>query len=265
MYHSIADEAAPRFERFVVPPHRFAAQLERLSERGYVGLTVSQLVGRARAGSPLPPRVVALTFDDGYADFSTTALPLLHRYGFPATLYVATAYVGGSSRWLVRERETQRPMLSWEQILAAQNAGIEIGAHSHDHAALDVLAPGQLLYEVRHCRALLEARLGGPVTSFAYPFGYASRMVKRAVAEAGYTSACAVGYRLSEPGGDPLNLQRCIVTRETQGAALDRLLELGQPRRAAAVALSRPAWRAVRRIAAYRHGSRSAVGAVAYE
>jgi hypothetical protein len=44
-----------------------------------------------------PPQSVLVTFDDGYRDNLTNALPLLVRYGIRATFFIATGYVGGNS------------------------------------------------------------------------------------------------------------------------------------------------------------------------
>src|SRR3954449_3067340 len=117
MYHSIAREAGRRFRPFVVAPEQFAEQIAYLDQAGYTPLTVSELVRAwAYRGIGLPTRPVVVTFDDGFADFHTAALPVLARYGFSATLYVATGYIGDTSRWLAAEGEGERPMLTWAQL-----------------------------------------------------------------------------------------------------------------------------------------------------
>ncbi len=100
MYHSVSTTNNAKFSPFTVPPARFAEQMAYLSEQGYTPLTVTHYMQAAARGSMLPARPVVLTFDDGFEDFFTAALPVLQRYHFPATLYVATAFVGKTSRWL---------------------------------------------------------------------------------------------------------------------------------------------------------------------
>ena len=69
-------------------------------------MTVSQFVYALTQNRYMfPARPVLLTFDDGFADFYTEALPLLQQYSFVATLYVTTAFINGTSRWLQRERD----------------------------------------------------------------------------------------------------------------------------------------------------------------
>lgn len=69
----------------------FASRLELLASLGANVLPLGEALDRLRAGT-LPPRAVALTFDDGFFDFRERAWPLLRRYGFPATVYLTTYY-----------------------------------------------------------------------------------------------------------------------------------------------------------------------------
>jgi len=210
MYHSVSHSAAPRFRRFVVPPDTFARQMEFLRQNDYRALTVSQFIAQ-REQLTSSARIVVLTFDDGFADFYADALPILQQFGFAATLYVTTQFVGATSRWLTREGEATRSLLTWEQLATLARAGIEIGAHSHSHAALDTLAPRAAQQEIARPKEILEQRLGVSVTSFAYPFGYYTRAVKKMVQAAGYTSACAVKYTASSLRDDPFALARLLV------------------------------------------------------
>lgn len=228
MYHSIAVVDNRRFQPFAVPPRVFATQMAYLHQHGYTPVTVTQLMqiyaGHAETDKQFPERPVVLTFDDGFADFFTHALPILQQYRFRATLYVPTAFVGQTSRWLRREGEQARPMLTWEQIREIHNAGIECGGHTHHHVQLDILPPSRANEEIRQCKQLLEQHLGHPVFSFAYPFGYYTRSAKQCVQDAGYTSACAVGHRISSVHSDPLALTRFIVKPTTTLADFQGLL-----------------------------------------
>jgi peptidoglycan/xylan/chitin deacetylase (PgdA/CDA1 family) len=69
----------------------FESRLERLRLGGYRVLPLGEAVARLRAGT-LPPRSVAITFDDGTVDFYREAWPLLQQYGLPATVYLTTYY-----------------------------------------------------------------------------------------------------------------------------------------------------------------------------
>ena len=74
----------------------FERQLRHLA-RCYHPIHCDELLAALRGVHTLPPRAVALTFDDGYRDFAEVAWPLLKRYGVPAVLFVPTAYVGDTA------------------------------------------------------------------------------------------------------------------------------------------------------------------------
>jgi peptidoglycan/xylan/chitin deacetylase (PgdA/CDA1 family) len=225
MYHSISDANSAKFHPFTVPPELFAEHMAYLCHHGYTPLTVTQYVqARAGEGSALPERPVVLTFDDGFADFFTAALPVLCRYNFPATLYVSTAFVGGTCRWLRHEREKRRSMLTWEQVVQIDRSGIECGGHSHTHPQLDTMQESEARDEIVRCKDILQHHLGHPVVSFAYPFGYYTAAVQRLVFLADYTSACAVQHSMNSSHTHSLALTRFMVTSETTVDRFGRLL-----------------------------------------
>lgn len=225
MYHSISEHASSKFKQFTVSPYLFAQHMAYLKLHSYTPITVTQYINaRMQAGRGLPPHPVILTFDDGFADFYTDALPVLQQYGFPATLYVSTAFVNHTSSWLQYEGETARRIVTWSQLKEISECGIECGAHSHSHPQLDMLPSESAANEVVTSKKLLEDHLGREVLSFAYPFGYYTADVRQLVREAGYTSACAVDFALTSEATDPFALSRMIVRANTDIEALKRLL-----------------------------------------
>lgn len=229
MYHSISSYASPRFRPCVVSPEVFDEHLSYLDQCHYTTVTVTQFVqAMARGGVGLPPRPVVLTFDDGYADFYTNALPALRRHGFTATLYIATAFVGGTGRWLHHLGEGMRPILTWTQLAEISASGIECGAHSHTHPPLDMLSPSAAHDEIVRCKELLEEHLGQQVSSFAYPYGYYSARVRQTVRASGYASACAIKLAMSSLHDDPYALTRLAITPDTSVHDLAAALGTGR-------------------------------------
>ncbi len=76
---------------------RFAHHL-RLLRRWFHVLPLAQAVRRLKERS-LPSRAACLTFDGGYADHADVALPLLQRFGLPATFFVASGFLDGGYSW----------------------------------------------------------------------------------------------------------------------------------------------------------------------
>lgn len=96
MYHRVAGETSDPWGLCVAPEH-FREQLDVLSRFADV-VPLPDLSSRLRVGRKQRP-VVAISFDDGYADNLHQALPLLENADMPATVFVATAWIGGEPFW----------------------------------------------------------------------------------------------------------------------------------------------------------------------
>jgi peptidoglycan/xylan/chitin deacetylase (PgdA/CDA1 family) len=95
-YHRVLESADP-LRRGDILAADFARQMAVLS-RFYNVLPLREAVQGLRNGT-LPARAVAITFDDGYADNYSIALPILMRFGLPATIFVATSFLDGGRMW----------------------------------------------------------------------------------------------------------------------------------------------------------------------
>ncbi|HEV8297122.1 MAG TPA: polysaccharide deacetylase family protein [Acidimicrobiales bacterium] len=221
-YHAIAPPPTlPARERgLTIPAERFDEHLNVLEELGLQTVTVSELIA-ARASNDhaqLHGRV-AITFDDGYADLLSVVRPRLASRSLTATAFVTTSYVdsreaGGADgrRWL-----------SWSELRALEPI-IEVGAHGHDHLQLDMIPVDVARAEITTCKDLLERRLGRPVTSFAYPYGYSTPAVRALLPAVGYEAGLTVVHACSSPADDAFNLPRLRLTGRTTAATLRRWL-----------------------------------------
>lgn len=135
-------------------------------------------------------RLIGLTFDDGYDDFTDYALPVLLRYGFTATVFVLARRLGGVNEW--DAGGPRKPLMTAARVRAAAAAGMEIGSHGLFHVSLPSVSGRELADEVSLSRHLLAEATGYAVDGFCYPFGHVSEDAVRAVRDAGYSYACAI-------------------------------------------------------------------------
>jgi peptidoglycan/xylan/chitin deacetylase (PgdA/CDA1 family) len=189
IYHYIRVNPDPRDGMgfgLSVTPANFAAQMDWLAQNGYHPVTTSDLVAYLSGERGLPSRPIVITFDDGYADFYTTAIPILRRHDFTAVTYVVSGFMG-------------RPgYMTASEVLSAQGAGFEVGSHTVDHVNLTKQSNDGLRYQLTASKEALERLLKRPVTSFCYPYGKFGAREANAVAAAGYqdaTSTMGGSYR----------------------------------------------------------------------
>ena len=298
-----------RYHRVAGPPERsgplsvtaqeFEAQLRFLKRRCHV-VHAREIAEAVAENRPLPPRAVAVTFDDGYEDNASQALPLLLDYGVPAAFFVTAGWIGtGKVLWWDRlhdflrqgaeqrarpedydelpkpvatalaaadlrseaglartannlvaalrsltlpperlddlvERiaetvgageaaaERYRPM-SWDQVRALAESGMEIGSHTMSHALLSTVTVERAYGELEESKHVIEGELGEPVDLVAYPAGAYSQDVLDLAAEVGYLAGFTTASGPVARGADPFALRRIGVWSGGYGGAFGRL------------------------------------------
>ncbi len=187
MYHSVTPyEIDPYL--VTVSPLRFEQQLGWLRKRGLRGVSMRELLAARQAGSGA--RLVGLTFDDGYADFVSYALPVLERHGFTATVFPIAARLGGDNEW--DPDGPRKPLMTPEQVREVADLGMEIGSHGMWHVSLISVTDAELTRELRESRSALQDISGQEVAGFCYPYGDLNDRVMAAVRKAGYGYGCAI-------------------------------------------------------------------------
>jgi len=185
MYHRVAPYGSAALSRYRVTPEAFEQQLSQLRDAGYCSASLHDWRVAKELNRPLPGRAIHITFDDGYCDFMTYAWPLLRKYNFSASVFVATNAIGGASTWDQRYGEVL-PLLGWDELRWLHTEGVTVGAHSANHKPLTALSIGDIVHEASRARVMLERGLGVPVTSFAYPYGDQDEIVRHLVGACGY-------------------------------------------------------------------------------
>ncbi|WP_345044524.1 polysaccharide deacetylase family protein [Streptomyces sannanensis] len=188
MYHSVGDPMDDPY-RVTVSPARLDRQLRWLRGHGLTGVSMTELLRARELGRAAG--LVGLTFDDGYADFTEHALPLLRRHGCTATVFALPGLLGGANDW--DRPGPRKPLLTADGIREAARAGMEIGSHGLLHRDLTTADEETLHRETHHSRTLLRDITGRAPEGFCYPYGTVDPRAAEAVRTAGYRYACATG------------------------------------------------------------------------
>jgi peptidoglycan/xylan/chitin deacetylase (PgdA/CDA1 family) len=215
VYHQIA-VAPPKgspFRGLYVSPQAFARQMAWLKWLGYTGLSMSALqpyLQGERTG-----KVVGITFDDGYQNNLTHALPVLARHGFSSTCYAVSGLLGKTNIWDEGIGIPQTPLMDEGEIRQWVAGGQEIGSHTHRHVNLLEADETGCREEMVLGKTGLESVIDRPVEHFCYPYGhYEARHVELA-REMGFATATTTQRSRCHTGTDVLQLPRVPVLRST--------------------------------------------------
>ena len=207
MYHAFA-ASEEEASRYVIPIHRFEAQMAWLKRRGYRVLSLGEYLHYRREFRLPPHRSVVITIDDGYADALSLAYPVLRHYGYPATVFLSSAMVGRTGPHDGDRALAGRAALTWAEARAMLQGGIEIGAHGRTHPDLTSISLDRAAEEVAGSRKDLERELGGPVEAFSYPYGKHSPAMRSIVRQAGFICGCGTDNGRNTPVTSPYALRR---------------------------------------------------------
>jgi peptidoglycan/xylan/chitin deacetylase (PgdA/CDA1 family) len=187
MYHAVDTAVDPYAVQ--VSPGRLRQQLQTLRRLGYRGVSMQDLFGAGGSAD----RLVGLTFDDGYADFADTAVPILDELGFTATVFVVAGQLGGTNEW---DDPPRRALMRADQVRAVHAAGHEVGSHGMNHVRLVGMSAERVSHELVESKAVLEEIIESPVSGFCYPYGVLDPRTVRQVQDV-YDYACGVAVRPS--------------------------------------------------------------------
>jgi peptidoglycan/xylan/chitin deacetylase (PgdA/CDA1 family) len=196
IYHRVGRRAPIETD---LPVSLFEEQISFLSESAPIVSLDEGLLALDRtdpSDSVKNPVLIALTFDDGTADFAEVALPVLARHRVPVTMYIATAFI--------EERRTfpnNGVPISWGALRDAQSTGlVSVGSHTHHHALLDRLPPEAVDDELDRSIGLLGERLGVAAEHFAYPKAVLGSPSAERVVRSRFRSAALAGTRPNRYG-----------------------------------------------------------------
>jgi peptidoglycan/xylan/chitin deacetylase (PgdA/CDA1 family) len=209
-YHQIRNwqpTDSPAARRLITPPRVFAAQMDAMAHAGYATITGTRLVEHLLHGAPLPPKPVAVTFDDASQGQYTNALPILRHHRFVATFFVMTVVLD-KPRWLSRV-----------QVRRLDRLGMTIGAHTWDHQPVPDYRGGDWRVQLRRPAQELGRLVGHPVRLFAYPYGRWTRAAFPKLRQAGYVAAFQLVDPI-DPTGPRWTIRRIMVAPTWNEATL---------------------------------------------
>jgi peptidoglycan/xylan/chitin deacetylase (PgdA/CDA1 family) len=203
-YHQFS--AGRSNDLMVMPRDSFVRQMDYLKNNNYHVISLADLQGFLAASTRIPPRSVVLTIDDGFRSSYEIAYPILKSYGFKATFFVYTDFVGAGRA------------LSWAQINELRASGIiDIESHSKTHTSFS-LRPGEspaygarLAAEIDQPQAVFQRQLNERVSIFAYPYGDSSHLAVKMLRDRSYGLAVTVTRGANASFSDPLMLKRDMV------------------------------------------------------
>ena len=208
---------------------------------------LKELLARLSVGKSVQG-IACLTFDDGYRGVFINALPVLHRYRAPATVFIVTGHaelpdyfwwdrvaVNGSlsakrrSHWIDELQGDATLVLtdwggdpygavaedlqaaSWDLIRSAAHTDISIGAHTVTHRNLVALSAAEAHEELKV--SMNAVRTGADVAGqlIAYPYGRVNSEIVSQARRLGFTGGVGEAYGLADSGCDPLRLPRVNV------------------------------------------------------
>lgn len=222
-----------------VSPEIFERHLLYIQNEGYTTITTKDLymfaTGQLQA---LPPKPILLTFDDGYTDNATLALPLLQKYKMKGDFAIITGLVGNAG------------YMTWDQVHSLVKAGSYISSHTVHHCQLasknydkvtrtetpwlstpiddeykgcsaansgEQLTSGKVRFELRESKKMLENELKIPIVSIVYPFGGHNDTVVNIAAEEGYQ----LGFTVVGQTNETINLNDALRIPRYRGFGQD--------------------------------------------
>ena len=208
-YHNVGPAPPGRFGHLHLDVTKLDRQCWAMRHLGLRGVSITE--GLARMRDETRSNTVALTFDDGYLDTLTAALPVLKRYAFRATCYVVSDCVGAHNRWDDEAGRERQELMTQAQIGEWLAAGMEIASHSCTHPWLNRIDDETAAHEIDDSRAALQRTFGVAIDHFGYPFGGLTDRIVELVRRSGYASAVTTQPGIARASDHPLRLPRLLV------------------------------------------------------
>jgi peptidoglycan/xylan/chitin deacetylase (PgdA/CDA1 family) len=226
MYHKVD---AISYSNYWVSDKLFTRQMAALKAYGYQTITLTDFLDYRAGKATLPEHPIIITFDDGYQDFYTHAVPILKSKGLIATIFLPTGKIGTSEEdrqdnsWDSKEAAYPTKLLIWDEVRDFIKDGFQVGSHTVTHPDLSSIPDSQIKQELDQSRSDFRDKLGLQVDVFSYPGGSGadSQIVHSDLQEAGYRAAVTTSSGIANTAtSDIYSLPRLMIT-EHNSVVLD--------------------------------------------
>ena len=194
-FHKVGEPTPGGWQTWYCTSEReFIGYLSYLREHAWEVIDAAALLRGVSDPDRLPYRAAVVTFDDAYRSVLTVAAPVLRQFGYPAVVFVPTAFVGlRSHAFDAHSGEPDEPLCTWDELRSLERHGVTAQSHGVMHKAFSELTPGQQVADLQESKAVLESQLQKPVELFAFPYGDGgndSQELSKTFARVGYQAAC---------------------------------------------------------------------------
>jgi peptidoglycan/xylan/chitin deacetylase (PgdA/CDA1 family) len=223
-YHKVGEPPGCWGTWSYVSEGKFEGDLRFLHKQGWSVIDVSTLVAGLDDQEALPMNAALITFDDGYRSNLEIAAPILHKFGYPAVVFVPTEFVGGCNSFDTDiQYEPHEATCGWDELSDLERKGISVQSHGVSHRHFSKLSRNEQEYELVASKEVIESRLGKCVELFSFPYGDyggGSQVSGDMLARCGYRGACLYGGGpMQPPLNDRFRLERVAVGPDTDLAS----------------------------------------------
>ena len=215
MYHELElpgralVQSEPGYVRYILAQDTFRSQMHWLRENGYRGLDVSGALSYPSAPS------VCITFDDGCETDLIAAAPILQEFGFRATFYLTSGFLGTPG------------YLNPDQVRELDSLGFEVGCHSMTHPYLSDVSEAELGREILDAKLQIEAILSHTISHFSCPGGRYDQRTLETARRAGFRTVANSHFHGNSQATSKYELGRVAMMR---GAPLEEFAAICQGR-----------------------------------